>query len=138
MKDLIILDVMPQFRELKTTGNIHASCYSSWDFSYFVIYTLINVFPWWPMQVHLTSREANASHKPNHELQLKNYKKPYTYDGCKMPAFGLIYRCERGDFYLHTHCTFPKRTAKHEFFRKSTFEFLDKLPGKCHCRDCQR
>jgi hypothetical protein len=47
-----------------------------------------------------------------HELELKNYQKPYKCDGCKAHGYGSRYRCELCDFDLHEECMFtsPKLT----------------------------
>lgn len=85
---------------------------------------------------------THVSH-PEHPLELKNYKKPYTCDGCKEPGFGSRYRCEACDFDLHKDCMFPSKTTTHDFFGDATFKFLPRpLNPKCkekHCRnECKR
>ncbi|KAJ4719866.1 Cysteine/Histidine-rich C1 domain family protein [Melia azedarach] len=82
---------------------------------------------------------THPSH-PDHELERKTYRKPYTCDGCKELGFGSRYRCEQCNFDLHEHCIFTTPTAHHDFFRNSTFKFLHQPPTKCshYCPDCQR
>ena len=82
---------------------------------------------------------SNHFSHPEHSLELKNYKKPYTCDGCKEPGFGSRYRCEACDFDLHKDCMFPAETTTHDFFGNATFKFLPRPPNlKCqekHCRN---
>ncbi|XP_022133598.1 uncharacterized protein LOC111006137, partial [Momordica charantia] len=67
------------------------------------------------------------------KLELKNYLKPYTCDGCKERGFGPRYRCEKCDFDLHRECMFPQTSPfRHEFFPGSTFKFLRTPPKACH------
>lgn len=87
---------------------------------------------------NLPSRAVHANHRSDHELQLKSCNTLRKCNGCKRPAFGLIYRCELCDFTLHTDCMFPKSAADHDLFENFSFEFLEKLPGKCRCSDCHR
>ncbi|XP_034704245.1 uncharacterized protein LOC117928477 [Vitis riparia] len=81
---------------------------------------------------------THVSH-PEHPLELKKYKKPYTCDGCKEPGFGSRYRCEACDFDLHKDCMFPAETTTHDFFGNATFKFHLRPPNsKCkekHCRN---
>ena len=83
--------------------------------------------------------KTHSSH-PEHELELKNYQKPYICDGCKEDGFGKRYRCEECDYDLHEDCMFNKSTTTHKFFKESTFKFYDKPPRKCdkiNCNDCK-
>ncbi|KAL9418828.1 hypothetical protein AB3S75_036727 [Citrus x aurantiifolia] len=114
VEDIVILDVNPNYNsplELKTTTSFAAQ--------------------------NLPSRGGHTSHQA-HDLQLKNHKTLSKCNGCKRPAFGLMYRCELCNFNLHIPCMFIDRkpTAKHEFFGNSTFKFLPKLPGICSTKDC--
>ena len=81
---------------------------------------------------------THVSH-PEHPLELKNYKKPYTCDGCKEPGFGSRHRCEACDFDLHEDCMFPTETTTHDFFGNAAFKFHLRPPNsKCkekHCRN---
>lgn len=62
---------------------------------------------------------------PEHELEQKNYKSPYTCSGCKMQGFGKRYACDRCDYVLHDDCMFPAtHPIHHPFFGSSAFEFL--------------
>lgn len=73
----------------------------------------------------------NPSH-PMHELELEEYQKPYTCDGCKETGFGPRYRCKKCNFDLHKACMFAQNAPdSHEFFPGSTFEFLTD-PSACH------
>ncbi|KAH9767710.1 Heat shock 70 kDa protein [Citrus sinensis] len=114
VEDIVILDVNPNYNsplELKTTTSFAAQ--------------------------NLPSRGGHSSHQA-HDLQLKNHKTLRECNGCKRPAFGLMYRCELCNFNLHIPCMFIDRkpAAKHEFFGNSTFKYLPKLPGICSTRDC--
>ncbi|KAH9767716.1 Heat shock cognate 70 kDa protein [Citrus sinensis] len=114
VEDIVILDVNPNYNsplELKTTTSFAAQ--------------------------NLPSRGGHKSHQA-HDLQLKNHKTLSKCNGCKRPAFGLMYRCELCNFNLHIPCMFIDRkpTAKHEFFGNCTFKFLPKLPGICSTKDC--
>jgi hypothetical protein len=71
-----------------------------------------------------------------HELELKNYQKPYKCDGCKEHGYGLRYRCELCNFDLHKECMFTFPETHHEFFKGSTFKFYNQSPGKCCMRNC--
>uniref|UniRef100_A0A2N9FQ28 Phorbol-ester/DAG-type domain-containing protein n=1 Tax=Fagus sylvatica TaxID=28930 RepID=A0A2N9FQ28_FAGSY len=71
--------------------------------------------------------KTHTSH-PEHELELKNYRKPYTCDGCKGHGFGKRYRCEQCDYDLHEDCMFTTPTTSHKFFRNSTFKFYEQPP----------
>ncbi|KAL6311850.1 hypothetical protein AAG906_024444 [Vitis piasezkii] len=68
---------------------------------------------------------THVSH-PEHPLELKNYKKPYTCDGCKEPGFGS-----------RTACSLE--TTTHDFFGNAAFKFHLRPPNsKCkekHCRN---
>ncbi|KAL5733243.1 hypothetical protein ACOSQ2_032935 [Xanthoceras sorbifolium] len=82
--------------------------------------------------------EIHASH-PEHNLEPKRYKKPYTCDGCKEPGIGSRHRCEECDYDLHKHCMFYKSTgARHDFFTNSNFQFLFRPPGdrERYCDGC--
>ncbi|KGN51305.1 uncharacterized protein LOC105435688 [Cucumis sativus] len=73
-----------------------------------------------------------------HELELKEYLKPYTCDGCKEIGFGPRYRCEKCNFDLHKACMFPQDSPIfHEFFPQSAFEFFKTPPRAC-CDDCKK
>ncbi|KDO67636.1 hypothetical protein CISIN_1g048693mg, partial [Citrus sinensis] len=113
VEDIVILDVNPNYNsplELKTTTSFAAQ--------------------------NLPSRGGHTSHQA-HYLQLKNHKTLSECNGCKRPAFGLMYRCELCNFNLHIPCMFiyRKPTAKHEFFGNFTFKFLPSL-GACSTKDC--
>ncbi|GAY45220.1 hypothetical protein CUMW_087890 [Citrus unshiu] len=113
VEDIVILDVNPNYNsplELKTTTSFAAQ--------------------------NLPSRGGHTSHQA-HDLQLKNHKTLSKCNGCKRPAFGLMYRCELCNFNLHIPCMFIDRkpTAKHEFFGNSTFKLLPTL-GACSTKDC--
>ncbi|KAK1396267.1 Phorbol-ester/DAG-type domain-containing protein [Heracleum sosnowskyi] len=60
-----------------------------------------------------------------HELVLRNFKKPYHCDGCKEQGFGTRYRCESSncDYVLHESCMFNSETATHDFYPDCTFKF---------------
>uniref|UniRef100_A0A5B7BVG5 Phorbol-ester/DAG-type domain-containing protein n=1 Tax=Davidia involucrata TaxID=16924 RepID=A0A5B7BVG5_DAVIN len=74
----------------------------------------------------------HASH-PEHELELKNYEKPYKCDGCKEQGFGSRYRCEVCNYDLHEDCMQNDPTTSHKFFKGCTFKFfLQRLPRKCN------
>ncbi|KAG7998883.1 hypothetical protein I3843_01G277900 [Carya illinoinensis] len=81
------------------------------------------------------TKETHDSH-PNHELELKNYRKPYRCDGCLEHGYGPRYRCDLCDFDLHEECMFTTHTTSHEFFKGSTFKFFNRPPGRC-C-ECNR
>ncbi|KAK9186855.1 hypothetical protein WN944_018244 [Citrus x changshan-huyou] len=59
---------------------------------------------------NLPSRAVHESHKPDHELHLKNYKTLFECNGCKTKGFGLMYRCELCSFNLHTDCILATST----------------------------
>jgi hypothetical protein len=82
------------------------------------------------------TKKTHFSH-PEHELELKNYQKPYCCDGCKEQGYGPRYRCELCDFDLHKECMFPSLTTSHEFFQGSTFKFFNQTPAKCSKRNCK-
>ncbi|KAK9189765.1 hypothetical protein WN943_018364 [Citrus x changshan-huyou] len=115
VEDTVVLDVNSNYNsslELKTTTSFAAQ--------------------------DLPSRAGHKTHRA-HDLQLKNHKILSECNGCKRPAFGLMYRCELCNFNLHIPCMFIDRkpAAKHEFFGNSTFKSLPKLPGICSTRDCR-
>lgn len=62
---------------------------------------------------------------PEHELVLRNFKKPYNCDGCKQQGYGTRYRCESSDcdYVLHESCMFNSQTATHDFYPDCTFKF---------------
>ena len=67
---------------------------------------------------------------PEHELKLKNYKKPYICNGCKGHGIGERYRCEECDYELHKDCMVTTTPNSHDFFGESTFKFYKQHPGK--------
>ncbi|KAK9283318.1 hypothetical protein L1049_011557 [Liquidambar formosana] len=86
----------------------------------------------------MTERATHISH-PEHELERKNYQKPYTCDGCKQKGFGARYRCELCNYDLHEDCMFPTLTTTHEFFKGCTFKFIDHPPREwttSYCDAC--
>uniref|UniRef100_A0A0A0KQX2 Phorbol-ester/DAG-type domain-containing protein n=1 Tax=Cucumis sativus TaxID=3659 RepID=A0A0A0KQX2_CUCSA len=75
----------------------------------------------------------NHPSHPWHGLELKNYMKPYTCNGCKEKGFGPRYRCERCDFNLHQACSYTSlRLSSHDYFPGSKFKFLRNPPKPCH------
>ncbi|GMY08567.1 putative nucleoredoxin 1 [Fagus crenata] len=78
---------------------------------------------------------THPSH-PEHKLKPKNYKKPYTCDGCKEHGIGKRYRCEPCNYDLHKACMFTSTTPtkSHDLFGKSTFKFYEQHPGKSNNR----
>lgn len=93
------------------------------------------------VQIRTNMGKTHSSH-PEHELELKNYQKPYTCNGCKEQGVGKRYRCEECDYDLHEDCMFNKSTTTHEFFKEFTFKFYDKPPprkcDKIYCNKCIR
>uniref|UniRef100_A0A2N9GE35 Phorbol-ester/DAG-type domain-containing protein n=1 Tax=Fagus sylvatica TaxID=28930 RepID=A0A2N9GE35_FAGSY len=87
------------------------------------------------VQITTNMGKTHTSH-PEHELELKNYRKPYTCDGCKGHGFGKRYRCEQCDYDLHEDCMFTTPTTSHKFFRNSTFKFYEQPPRKCNKQYC--
>lgn len=87
----------------------------------------------------MTIKKGYHPSHPDHELKLKNYKKPYKCDGCKEQGFGPRYRCECEDcdYELHKDCMFNTPTTSHDFFPGSTFKFFDKPPKNCNCDKCK-
>ena len=88
------------------------------------------------VQITTKMGKTHPSH-PEHELKLKNYKKPYTCDGCKEHGIGKRYRCEPCNYDLHEACMFTSTTPtkSHDFFGKSTFKFYEQHPGKSNNRE---
>ncbi|KAK1396268.1 Phorbol-ester/DAG-type domain-containing protein [Heracleum sosnowskyi] len=78
---------------------------------------------------------------PEHELVLRNFKKPYHCDGCKQQGFGPRYRCESSncDYVLHESCMFNSQSATHDFYSDCTFKFSYE-PRSCGtwCDACGR
>ncbi|GAY45217.1 hypothetical protein CUMW_087870 [Citrus unshiu] len=57
---------------------------------------------------------VHESHRPDHELHLKNYRTLFECNGCKTKGSGLHVH------YYHKH---------HDHFKDSTFQFFTQLPG---------
>ncbi|KAL8145694.1 uncharacterized protein LOC141705853 [Apium graveolens] len=76
---------------------------------------------------------------PEHELVLRNFKKPFNCDGCKEKGFGPRYRCESNDcdYVLHEKCKFRSETATHDFYPDCTFEFFYQPFGRCDKKKCK-
>jgi len=94
-----------------------------------------------PQEVISTTIMKIKHPEHEHELELKNYQKPYMCDGCKEHGYGSRYRCELCDFDLHDECMFTSPKTYHELFKESTFKFYNQPPGKCcmrNCDDCRR
>ncbi|KAK2976860.1 hypothetical protein RJ640_009311 [Escallonia rubra] len=72
---------------------------------------------------------------PKHKLELKNYKKPYTCDGCKEQGFGSRYRCDECNYELHKDCMLNTQITSHEFYKGAIFRFFNQLP-KDVCKSC--
>ncbi len=90
------------------------------------------------VQITTKMGKTHISH-PEHELELKNYKKRYTCDGCKGDGFGKRYRCEQCNYDLHEDCMFTTPTTSHKFFRNSTFKFYEQHPRdgiETYCDAC--
>ncbi|XP_052295290.1 uncharacterized protein LOC107176329 [Citrus sinensis] len=83
----------------------------------------------------LPSRAVHESHRPDHELHLKNYKTLFECNGCRTKGFGLMYRCELCNFNLHTDCMFTTSHKHHDHFKDSTFQFFTQLPKYSGSRD---
>ncbi|KAK1396265.1 Phorbol-ester/DAG-type domain-containing protein [Heracleum sosnowskyi] len=60
-----------------------------------------------------------------HQLVMRNFKKPYHCDGCKEQGFGPRYKCESSncDYVLHESCMFNSQTATHDFYPDYAFKF---------------
>ncbi|KAL9421914.1 hypothetical protein AB3S75_034231 [Citrus x aurantiifolia] len=84
---------------------------------------------------NLPSRAVHESHRPDHELHLKNYKTLFECNGCKTKGFGLMYRCELCNFNLHTDCMFTTTHKHHDHFKDSTFQLFTQLPKYSGSRD---
>ncbi|KAK2976862.1 hypothetical protein RJ640_009313 [Escallonia rubra] len=72
---------------------------------------------------------THPSH-PDHKLELKTYKKPYTCDGCKEQGFGSRYRCDECSFELHKDCMFNTQLTSHDFYEGCIFKFFNQQPNK--------
>ncbi|KAK2976861.1 hypothetical protein RJ640_009312, partial [Escallonia rubra] len=77
---------------------------------------------------------THPSH-PEHKLELKNYKKPYTCDGCKEQGFGSRYRCDECNYELHKDCMLNTQVTSHEFYKGAIFRFFNQLSKKV-CKSC--
>ncbi|KAI3453676.1 hypothetical protein Pfo_010339 [Paulownia fortunei] len=80
---------------------------------------------------------VNRSHDCNKHYELRNYKKLFACDGCKMTGSGQRYLCKLCGHELHRECRFPKRIISHEYFGRSTFTFLEE-PLTRHNRNNRR
>ncbi|XP_059628144.1 uncharacterized protein LOC132270936 isoform X2 [Cornus florida] len=83
-----------------------------------------------------TTKEKQISHE--HDLELKNYNKPFICSGCKELGFGPRFRCESCDYELHRECKecwISKSQISLEFFEGCTFKFFDQLANKI-CDAC--
>lgn len=68
----------------------------------------------------------------DHELELKDYYKRFTCDGCKEDGFRKRYRCKHCDYELHEDCMHPKASISHELFGESIFKFSREKPICSH------
>ncbi|XP_052185314.1 uncharacterized protein LOC127796953 [Diospyros lotus] len=73
-----------------------------------------------------------------HEMEMKNYNKRFTCDGCKQEGLGSRYRCHHCDYELHEECNFPKPTISHDFFPGCSFHFHSRPPTRCGDNRCKQ
>ncbi|KAK2976866.1 hypothetical protein RJ640_009317 [Escallonia rubra] len=106
--------------------------YCSFDMGFHVLIDVVIT-----CRMFLVIGPAVGSHfsHPDHKLELKNYKKPYTCNGCKEQGFGPRYRCNECDYELHKDCMFNAQITSHEFYKGSSFKFFSQLPKKW-CKSC--
>lgn len=80
----------------------------------------------------IETHDCDPNH--DHELELKNYNKPFKCDKCREDGFTSGYRCKHCVYDLHKGCMNPKPEITHDLFQGSNFKFCEK-PGKI-CDAC--